>query len=119
MRELKKEIKKILEDVCPRVFFEEAAGDTPSPYLVYNFSQSVENEGQLLLQLDGDVGDRNSSSANVDALRKKLRALDRTSHIDDEMQLTIYHDRTLNTKSESKNWKRKTVIFNLKYMERS
>ena len=118
MQKLKKELVTLLKGVCPNVYFENAFDTSSTPYLVYDLTQGVEREGQMIWNLDIDVWDRNSSSLNVDDLCKKLRALDRTSHIDDKIQFSMHLDRIINTKSESKEWKRKTVIFELRYMER-
>lgn len=119
MRDLKIQITRLLKNICPRVYFENAPDTAVVPYLVYDFTQGNENQGQLILVLDVDVWDKNTSSANIDTLSKQLRRLHGSSYIDGDIQFALYFDRILNSKSESKEWKRNTVIFEVRMIERS
>lgn len=119
MRQLKQQITNLLKDVCPRVYFSEAPDTAQFPYIVYDLSQGVENAGQIICTLDVDIWDKNTSSANVDALSRAIRRLDKTVYIDDDIQFSLFFDRILNTKSEDKTLKRNTAIHNIRYIERS
>ncbi len=120
MTKLRTEIVKILEGACPRVFFENASDDSQTPYLVYDFAQSILIvPNQLAIVMDVDIWDKRDHSENVESIEKSLRNLDKTLYIDEHIQFSMHYDRTINTKSEDKNWKRKTVTFEVRVMERS
>ena len=119
MQTLKKEIARILKETCPNVYLENAPDDALAPYLVYSLSESVWLDGFLRITVDIDIWDKSESSKNVDNIAKSLRKLDCTNFISEDIQFRLYFDRVLNSNSESKNWKRNTVIFTIKYLERS
>lgn len=118
MKYLKIEIEKILLEICKNVYLESADDDSPFPYLVYNIENAVNNRDIQSYFLDVDVWDKSQTTVNIDELERKLKKLDKTSYIDENIQFTMYYDRTINTKSEHIELKRYTVIFEIRAIER-
>lgn len=116
---LKIQLENILSDITPNVFLESAEDDSIYPYVVYNLKEASKNEDSEVYFLDVDIWDKNDTTVNVDDLASKLKKLNKLSYIDDNIQFSLYYDRTLNPKSESKEWKRYVVIFELRVLERS
>ena len=87
--------------------------------MVYNLKEASNNEDSEVYFLDVDIWDKNDTTVNVDDLASKLKKLHKLSYIDENIQFSLYYDRTLNPKSESKEWKRYVVIFELRVLERS
>ena len=119
MRKLKIEIYNLLKTVCDDVFFEDATDSAKFPYLVYNLSQAVRTENQILFNLDVDIWDKNISSSRVETLFDDLRKLDKTNILNSDLQCTVRFDRYIDASEGNKELKRKTVMFILRYMERS
>lgn len=118
MKYLKIEIEKLLAEICPNVFLETAEDDAETPYLVYSLSSGAHVEGQMRYLLDVDIWDRSETTEGIDELQQKLKALHKTTYIDGNIQFALYFDRLLNAKSEAKNWKRYTCIFEVRAVER-
>nr|DAK86830.1 MAG TPA: Protein of unknown function (DUF3168) [Caudoviricetes sp.] len=118
MKYLKIEIEKILLEICKNVYLEIAEDDSPFPYLVYNIENAVNNGDIHSYFLDVDVWDKSQTTVNIDELERKLKKLDKTSYIDENIQFTMYYDRTINTKSEHIELKRYTVMFEIRAIER-
>ena len=118
MRELKKQLRNTLLSICPNVYaFEKAPADGPVPYLTYDLSQGTNIEDQIVWIVDIDIWDKNINEINVDDLVKKLKKLNRFNFINDKIQFSMHLDRIINTKSESLDWKRKTIVFNIRYYD--
>nr|DAY22807.1 MAG TPA: PORTAL PROTEIN, 15 PROTEIN, HEAD PROTEIN, VIRAL INFECTION, TAILED.2A [Caudoviricetes sp.] len=118
MKYLKIEIEKILLDICKNVYLESADDDSPLPYLVYSISNAVNNGDLHSYILDVDIWDKSETTRNIDDLEKKLKKIDKTTYIDENIQFTMYYDRTINTKSEHLELKRYTVMFEIRAIER-
>lgn len=120
MRHLKTQLTTQLKNVYPKVYYENAPDDAVFPYVVYSLGSSYNNRANCIYTLDLDVWDKSTSSKKVDDITKDLiKKLDLTGYIDEEIQYSLYFDRTVDTGSEDKTLKRKTVIFELRYTERS
>ena len=115
---LKIQLEHILSEITPNVFLEDAQDDSVYPYLVYSLTQAMHNENQIIYTLDVDVWDKSTTTVNVDDISSKLKKLDKTSYIDENVQFSLHFDRILNTKSESEQWQRYTVVFELRVIER-
>ena len=118
MKYLKIEIEKILLEICKNVYLESADNDSPFPYLVYSISNAVNNGDLHSYILDVDVWDKSENTVNIDELEKKLKKLVKATYIDENIQFTMYYDRTINTKSEHLELKRYTVMFGIRAIER-
>ena len=118
MKYLKIEIEKILLEICKNVYLESADNDSPFPYIVYSISNAVNNGDLHSYILDVDVWDKSENTVNIDKLEKKLKKLDNTTDSDENIQCTMYSDRTINTKSEHLELKRYTVMFEIRAIER-
>lgn len=120
MKYLKTVIEKRLEKICNNVFLEDSEDDSPFPYLVYSIANGVNNRpGQHIYTLFVDIWDRGETTRIIDDFAKKLKKLDAETYIDKNLQYSMYFDRILNTKSEHKDLKRKTLVFELRVIERS
>lgn len=119
MKYLKAKIEEILLEICENVFLESAEDDSPFPYLVYSVGNGIQNQGKIVYVLDVDVWDKSETTETIDELSSKLKKLDKTSYIDENIQFTMHFDRILNTKSEHKELKRYTCIFQVRVIERT
>lgn len=119
MKYLKAKIEEMLLEKCENVFLEKAEDNSPFPYLVYSLSNGINNHSQMIYTLDIDVWDKAETTEGIDELSKVLKRLDETSYIDENVQFVMYFDRLLNTKSEHKELKRYTLIFEVRAIERS
>lgn len=118
MKYLKIEIEKMLMEICPNVFLEDAEDDSIYPYLVYTLSTGTKINGQMVYFLDVDIWDKNETTENIDELEQKVKKLDGVTYIDENVQFTVYFDRLLNAKSEAKEWKRYTCTLEVRAIER-
>lgn len=119
MKHLKIQIENLLLELCDNVYLEHADDDSLFPYLVYSLSSGTRYEDSIIYFLDVDVWDKAETTENIDDIEKKLRTLNKLNYIDDDIQFTMYFDRVINTKSEHKELKRYTIIFEIKCIERS
>lgn len=120
MRDFKIQFTKILREVNPNIYYENAPDDAPFPYIVYSIGSSYNNRPNAIYTLDIDVWDKNTSSKRVDELLSQInKKLNMTNYIDDKIQFSLFYDRTINSGSEDKTLKRKTIIFELRYTERT
>lgn len=119
MKHLKAKIEEMLLEICDNVYLEEAENDSLFPYLVYGLRNGINNHSQIIYTLDIDVWDEAETTESIDELSSKLKKLDEVTYIDENIQFAIYFDRLLNTKSEHKELKRYTLIFEVRAIERS
>ena len=119
MKYLKEKIEEQLLEICDNVFLESAEDDSPFPYLVYSLKNGVNNRSQMVYALDVDVWDNTETTVGIDKLAEELKKLDGVCYIDEHVQFVMYFDRLLNTKSEHKELKRYTCIFEVRAIERS
>ena len=118
MKYLKIEIEKILLEICKNVYLESADSDSLFPYLIYNISNVVNNGVIHSYFLDVDIWDKSDTTIKIDELEERLKKLDKTTYINENIQFTMYYDRTINTKSEHIELKRYTVMFEIRAIER-
>ena len=119
MKHLKIKIEELLFAICANVFLEEAEDDSPFPYLVYSIKNGVNNHSQMIYTLDIDIWDKAETTEGIDELAKEIKKLDEVCYIDENIQFVLYFDRIINTKSEHKELKRYTCMFEVRVMERS
>lgn len=119
MKHLKARIEEMLSTICDRVFLESAEDDSPFPYLVYFLENGTNYYGMMTYTLDIDVWDKAETTVNIDELSDKLKKLHQTTYIDDNIQFVLYFDRLINSKSEHKDLKRYTLMFEVRATERS
>ncbi len=119
MKHLTAKIEEMLLAICPNVFLDEAEDDSSFPYLVYSVKNGVNNYSQMIYTLDIDIWDKAQTTEGIDELAKAIKKLDEVCYIDENIQFVLYFDRIINTKSEHKELKRYTCMFEVRAMERS
>ncbi|MDR7870308.1 MAG: hypothetical protein RIN55_05580 [Tissierellaceae bacterium] len=128
MIKLRIELNKILKSIHPniiiegksisRVHFQKATDTTPYPYIVYDFPQGYDNEGQEIFNLDIDIWDNNIDTTELETLAGAIwKKLNKYYFIDDDMQFSI-HRVSRFTVDEDDDIKRRTLMFNIRYYDR-
>ncbi len=119
MTPLKVKIRALLLEVCSEVYHIEAPVSAMSPYVIYDVIEAVCLDGMYVCDLDVDLWDKGKSSNRIEALAAQVvEVLHRTTHIDETLQFTVYHEKTLNPQPGEKGWQRRLLRFEIRYMER-
>lgn len=130
MLELRKELIKLLKGYHPnttvggksksRVHFQRAKDDTPFPYITFNLPNSFTNGEQEVFVLDVDIWDDKDDTTTLENLSSTIwKGFNRLSHLDEDMQFSIYRDNRLPPlDDERNNYKRRKLIFELRYFDR-
>lgn len=119
MLELRVVINTLLKDKYERVYYQQAPNDKAFPYLIFNFPNSFDNEDQEVFNFDIDVWDYSESSVNVEEISSELwRFFNRYHYLDDNMQFSVYRANRLPLEEEDKKFKRRKLIFELRYFDR-
>lgn len=134
MINLRTELTKILKSIHPniivdgksvsRVHYQNTTGSTPFPYIVYDLPTSFYSDNVEIMNLDIDIWDDNEDTTEIEALTGDVwKILDNFYHIDENIQFTIYRQSRSKTsrlsEEEETNIKRRTLIFNIRYHDRS
>ncbi len=118
MYRLKDKLEDILKEHCDRVYFFEAPDSSKAPYIVYDITPARNLEGLSVGTLSVDVWEYGRSSKLLDDLCYELRkGLDRLVYKDDDTFISLLYDREIHSKSGNKDWKRKTVFFNMRFSD--
>lgn len=130
MIKLRSELNKILKSIHPnvtidgrsksRVYFQHANEDAPFPYIVYDLPQSYFDNDLEIFNLDIDVWDDKVDTTELETLSQTIwDMLNKYYHIDENMQFTIYRQNRLTIEDDDPRIRRRTLIFNIKYYDRS
>jgi hypothetical protein len=102
-----------------RVYFVNAPSTPVFPFVTFSLSNSVENAGQEIFNLDVDVWGNTPDTTVIDTLAQTIwRSLNRYHHIDADIQFTIYRMNRLILDDDDPQIQRRKLIFQLRYMDR-
>lgn len=119
MSKINKALEKYLKKACENVYLAEAPADTPIPYIIYDTDRIKSMRFQQLIYLDVDIWDRNSLITRVESILKKLKELDGLSHIDKDVQFTLYLDGIQVEPEKFPGWIHYIATFELRLIERT
>lgn len=119
MIKLRGQLKILIEDIHPSVYYQNATKDTQFPYVVYDLPNSFTNQDQDIFNLDIDIWDNEEDTTNMEKLATIIwRELHRYRYIDEDIQFTIYRMNRLNIVDDDKRIKRRKLIFQVRYYDR-
>lgn len=120
MIKLRTELSKILKEIHSRVYYEKAPSTAIFPYLVYDLPQSYFEDDLEVFNLDIDIWDNNTDTTEIETLAQSIwNGLDRLHHIGKNMQFSIYRQNRLTVGDDDPRIRRRTLIFSLRYYDRS
>lgn len=120
MKMLRIELSKHLKTIHPRVYFQQAPAKREYPYLIYNLPNSFDNEQQEVFVLDVDVWDYTDDTTTIEDLSSAVwKALNHHYHIDENIQFSVYRATRLVLEDEDPTFKRRKLIFDLRYISRN
>jgi hypothetical protein len=102
MIEFRKLLLSFLKGIHPRVYFQQAPTNAVFPYLVYEFSNVLDDgEGLQIINLDVDGWDNEDDSTPLELLMENLNNnLNKMTLTIDSLVVTFYLDRILYLKDE-------------------
>lgn len=119
MKLLRIELNRLLRTHHSRVYYQQAPTKREYPYLIYNLSNSFDNEQQEVFFLDVDVWDYTSDTTAIEDLAGLLwKVLNKHRHVDDNIQFSIYRSTRLSPEDDDPMFKRRKLIFELRYFDR-
>lgn len=110
---LREFIKKNLERVCQRVFFERAAADASFPYIVFSFRTIDNNDlNRSDIYMDVDVWDEQKNAAELESLCDCIEDMFHCKNEPLDLNLpTFYNISRLAVEDENKRIKHRTIEF--------
>lgn len=130
MIKLRTELNKILKSIHPniivdgksksRVYFQDANDEAPFPYLVYDLPQSYFDDDLEIFNLDIDLWDNKEDTTELEILSQSIwNELNRYHFINEDMQFSVYRQNRLTIEDDDPRIRRRTLMFQLRYHDRS
>ena len=120
MINLRKQLNVLLKAIHPRSYFQTAPDAALFPYVVYDLPNSFSNEEQDIFSLDVDIWDNNADTTDLETLSSAIwKGLHKYRHIDESIQFTIYKENRLSLTDDDIRIKRRKLIFQIRYYDRS
>lgn len=121
MRQLKKEIVKLLKGCCQNVFWSKAT-DESDRYICYTLKTTSSIDGYEILELQVDIWTVKGKDDNewLDITTSKIKkSLNHLNIAEEEFSAVIYFDRTIFETTNDEKMKRNTMYFDIRYREGS
>lgn len=121
MINLRKQLKKLMESIHPRSYFQKGSDKAEFPYVIYDLPNSFSNEEQEIFNLDVDIWDRplDGDTTELEMITDKLwKILHNYKYIDDNIQFSIYRGNRLTLTDDDPRIKRRKLVFELRYFDR-
>lgn len=122
MNKLRTQLNKILKSIHPTVFYKKAPDDAIFPYLVYDLPQSYYEDDLETFNLDIDIWDKpvEGDTEELETLSQAIwNELNSYYFINEDMQFSIHRQSRLTIEDDDPRIGRRTLIFNLRYYDRS
>lgn len=124
---LRTKLTEMLKEKLPnrdgksRVHYQTAPGNTPMPYLIYNFLPSFTNEEQEVIPLDIDIWDNHADTTEIETLASELwKDFRKYRHFDEDMQFVIHRESRMPELDEAElGIRRRKLTFQLRYFDRT
>lgn len=115
IRELKKEIRSMLNDLGYPVGFNSVPDGQIYPHIILDLPVDLYQEGAHNMTLDVDVWDKSESTKNVDEIAEGVIARLNRVCIDLSKSFSVLHLLSMGSfESDDPTLRRKTLIFNLR-----
>jgi len=123
MKNLRKLLHPYLKSIHPRVYFQIAPDSAEFPYLVYDFTQIV-NDGEefetVALDVDGwDMPVGGDTTAIENLMDEVNQALNKKTLTAEELAVTFYLDRKIPLRDDNPGIKRRKYIYEARLFGRS
>lgn len=120
MIELRTALREIIKQYHPRVYYQNAPSTAHYPYIVYNLPNSFDNEQQEVFNLDIDLWNLGAGTTELETLANNLwKVFNNYYHIDPNMQFSIHRANRLSLEDDNPDIKRRKLIFELRYFDRT
>lgn len=120
MNKLRTELNKILKEIHPRVYYMKAPDTAIFPYLVYDLPQSYFEDNLEVFNLDVDIWDDKTDTTEIETLAQSVwNGLNSCYFINEDMQFSIHRQTRLTVEDDDPRIRRRTLIFTLRYYDRS
>jgi len=123
MKNLRKLLHPFLKSIHPRVYFQDAPDNAQFPYLVYDFTQIV-NDGEefetVALDIDGwDMPAGGDTTALENLMESVNDALNKKTLTAEGLAITFYLDRKIPLRDDNPAIKRRKYIYEARLFGRS
>lgn len=123
MKNLRKLLHPFLKSIHPRIYFQIAPDSAEFPYLVYDFTQIV-NDGEefetVALDVDGwDMPVGGDTTAIENLMDEVNQALNKKTLTAEELAVTFYLDRKIPLRDDNPAIKRRKYIYEARLFGRS
>lgn len=120
MNKLRAELNKTLRTIHPRVYYMTSRDTEAFPYIVYDLPQGYFEDGLEVFNLDVDIWDNQTDTTEIELLAQSIwDKFNRYHFINEDMQFAIYRQARLTVHDDDPRIKRRTLIFQLRYYDRS
>jgi len=123
MKKLRKLVHSCLKSIHPRVYFQMAPDNAPFPYLVYDFTQIV-NDGEefetVAVDIDGWDMPAGGDTTELETLMQTVNdVLNKKTLTAEGLAGTFYLDRKIPLRDDNKNIRRRKYIYEARLFGRS
>ena len=123
MKNLRELIHPYLKSIHPRLYFQDAPDNAQFPYLVYDFTQIV-NDGEefetVAVDVDGWDMPANGDTTALETLMQTVNdALNKKTLTAEGLAVTFYLDRKIPLRDDNKDIRRRKYIYEARLFGRS
>ncbi|WP_265445101.1 tail completion protein gp17 [Acetivibrio straminisolvens] len=123
MKNLRELIHPYLKSIHPRLYFQDAPDNAQFPYLVYDFTQIV-NDGEefetVAVDVDGWDMPANGDTTALETLMQTVNdALNKKTLTAEGLAVTFYLDRKMPLRDDNKDIRRRKYIYEARLFGRS
>jgi hypothetical protein len=123
MKRLRELLKPYLKSIHPRVYFQEAPDNAQYPYLVFDFTQII-NDGEgfetAAVDIDGwDMPANGDTTALENLMQSVNDALEKKTLTSEDLTVTFYLDRKIPLTDDNKDIRRRKYIYEARLFGRS
>ena len=123
MKNLRKLLHLYLKSIHPRVYFQDAPDNAQFPYLVYDFTQII-NDGEefetVAVDIDGWDMPADGDTTVLETLMQTVNdTLNKKTLTTEGLAVTFYLDRKIPLRDDNKNIRRRKYIYEARLFGRS
>lgn len=117
--ELRKALRASMLSVTDRVYFGQAPDNATYPYIVFDLSELIHQDGKTLMEMEVNVLDYGTVTTTAENIADEMQALlDRADYINAFIQYSIYRGLRQPVEEEDKQLIRRRLTFEIHLHER-